>query len=150
MVFNNGKSMFFDYPPLHLTEMQSIVFDFVNLIQQSIANQFNMPKSKIKIKGLEYTIQESGQSLASHTDAGVSKNDVYSAILYLTDEYDGGEIVFYDTHLQEEPIPTSYKPDAGTLIYFPGTVDYPHEVLPVISGTRSALVMFFEGDTLRA
>ena len=144
MVINNCEVVFFDHPPLKMPEMQKTVFSILDLIQKSTSALFDLPKEEIRVKGLDYTVQETGQSLTMHSDSGVSKNNVYSAILYLTDDYTGGDIVFYDTHLQPDPIPTHYHLEAGTLVYFPGTIDYPHEVLAVESGSRAALIMFFE------
>lgn len=144
IVYSNGEIKFFEWDPQTLGDQRLLVFNIINLIHQAIAPYFGFPKDKLQLKGLEYTLQQAGQGLSLHTDTGVSKNGVHSAILYLTDDYEEGEIVFYDTHLQQDPIPTKYKPKAGTLIHFPGTEDYPHEVLPVKSGKRGALVLFFE------
>jgi len=93
---------------------------------------------------MEYALLEKGQSLSIHDDAGVSKCDVYSSILYLNDDYTGGEVVFYD---DDRTKGTTYSPKTGTLLYFPGTEKYHHEVMPVRSGSRSNFVIFFEGIT---
>lgn len=46
----------------------------------------------------------------------------YAALLYLNDDYEGGEIYFpqYDLHI---------KPESGDLIFFPGTHRYMHRCL---------------------
>lgn len=55
--------------------------------------------------------------------------DDYGSIVYLNDDYEGGEIRFpaYDI---------TYKPVAGTFIFFPSSTFYVHEVLPITSGVR--------------
>jgi predicted 2-oxoglutarate/Fe(II)-dependent dioxygenase YbiX len=55
--------------------------------------------------------------------------DDYGSIMYLNDDYEGGEIRFpaYDI---------TYKPIAGTFIFFPSSTYYVHEVLPITSGVR--------------
>ena len=60
----------------------------------------------------------------------------YSGLLYLNDEYTGGEIVFPNHGL-------TLKPKTGTLIFFAGSMDFPHSVNEVLSGNRYNLVSFF-------
>jgi predicted 2-oxoglutarate/Fe(II)-dependent dioxygenase YbiX len=55
-----------------------------------------------------------------------------SALLYLNDDYEGGEITF-------PHIGFSQKPKAGSLIFFPSNFVFVHEVNAVTSGTRYAL-----------
>lgn len=59
----------------------------------------------------------------------------YSSILYLNDDYQGGEIEFKDNK--------SIKPTAGELVYFVGDGETEHGVRKVISGERHALVSFY-------
>jgi hypothetical protein len=53
----------------------------------------------------------------------------YGSIIYLNEEYEGGELFFpkYNIHI---------KPKAGTLIFFPSTNMYAHGVTEVTSGVR--------------
>lgn len=55
--------------------------------------------------------------------------DDYGSIIYLNDDYEGGEIRFpgYDITI---------KPPAGTFIFFPSSTYYIHEVLPITNGVR--------------
>lgn len=54
---------------------------------------------------------------------------LYAALIYLNDDYDGGELCF---PLHDIKI----KPKPGTLIMFPGTCMYLHEVKEILSGHR--------------
>jgi predicted 2-oxoglutarate/Fe(II)-dependent dioxygenase YbiX len=54
---------------------------------------------------------------------------MYSALIYLNDDYEGGELCF-PLHGIE------IKPKPGTLIMFPGNCMYLHEVKEVVSGQR--------------
>lgn len=124
--------------------------DMLRLITESISSQFNLPKEKISLRTARYTLLTEGQSLRYHDDYQVSGHPVYSAVLYLTDDYDGGEISFYDRnehgiHTPESPH-TSYKPKAGTLVYFDGDEEHPHSVAEVLSGERANFVLFYEGE----
>lgn len=53
----------------------------------------------------------------------------YGSILYLNDEYEGGELFFpkYNIHI---------KPKPGTLVFFPSTNMYAHGVTEVTDGVR--------------
>jgi hypothetical protein len=62
----------------------------------------------------------------------------WSAVLYLNthgEDFTGGAVEFPKEDFE-------YLPEAGTLIYFPATVDYPHGVKQVTSGNRKCLVIF--------
>ena len=142
-IFNREKQYFFN-SGMPVDSTDKIVFDLINLIQKSISTYFNMPPNEIKIRSMQYTLLENGQSLPMHHDWGVSRCEVYSSILYLNDDYTGGEVVFYD---DDRTKGTTYSPKTGTLLYFPGTEKYHHEVMPVRSGSRSNFVIFFEGIT---
>jgi predicted 2-oxoglutarate/Fe(II)-dependent dioxygenase YbiX len=64
-------------------------------------------------------------------------------LLYLTDDYDGGEIVFYNDNSGSKKDSVSYKPTAGTLIYFKGDENHPHSVNEVLDGERSNIILFY-------
>jgi hypothetical protein len=67
---------------------------------------------------------------AEHTD-----NAEFGAVVYLNDDYEGGEINFPTLNL-------SIKPTKGSLLYWPGYL--PHSVSPVTSGTRYTLPIFLK------
>ena len=115
----------------------------IKLIIESIQSQFGFNENEISINRVLYQVLREGEELGYHTDAygGVDGYGVigYSALLYLTDDYEGGEILFYDDNT-----PTSYKPELGTLIYFKGDENYPHSVNKIISGERANIILFFD------
>ena len=74
---------------------------------------------------------EQGDWVANHTP----QRDV-SAIYYLNDEFDGGEIVFDTQQLV-------VKPRRGLLLAFPSDAAHLHEVLPVRSGARYTMAIWF-------
>jgi predicted 2-oxoglutarate/Fe(II)-dependent dioxygenase YbiX len=92
-----------------------------------------------------------GDNLSLHTDA--EKEDCtaplasyidmyqpptvisYTALVYINDDYQGGELVFPQHGLK-------IKPKSGTLVMFPSTCMYPHEVAEVASGVRYTYSMF--------
>jgi hypothetical protein len=74
---------------------------------------------------------EQGDWVANHTP----HRDV-SAICYLNDEFDGGEIFFERAQLM-------VKPRRGLLLVFPSDADHLHEVLAVRSGVRYTMPIWF-------
>ena len=74
---------------------------------------------------------EQGEWVANHTP----QRDV-SAIYYLNDEFEGGEIVFDRAQL-------GVNPRRGLLLAFPSDADHVHEILPVRSGARYTMAIWF-------
>lgn len=77
-----------------------------------------------------------------HTDYGAASKEsgkeeqIYSGLFYFNDQYIGGEINFTTINFKIKPLP-------GTLIYFDGRRDLPHQVEIIQSGERTVFVMFF-------
>lgn len=104
-------------------------------ISEKIKEVFNIPQKEIYCvdSQLGTWTYEGGSGMHEDTkDSGFIK---FSSIIYLTDNYEGGEIDFPYLDFR-------YKPKAGDLLLFPSH-GYVHEVLPVISGNRSTIVGFF-------
>lgn len=81
---------------------------------------------------------ETGQKLELHVDdLGRTSHNHMATILYLNEDYEGGEIEFPTYNL-------SLKLATGSLIMFPGNMNYPHSVKPIISGFRYTMPMWFE------
>ena len=60
-----------------------------------------------------------------------------SGLLYLNDDYEGGELIFPNQKI-------SLKPETGTLVFFEGDYEKPHGVQEVKDGLRYNLVTFYE------
>ena len=61
----------------------------------------------------------------------------YAALLYLNDDYIGGEIYFPQHEYFE------YKPKPGSIVILEGSVDYMHGVKKVVEGTRYTITNFW-------
>jgi hypothetical protein len=76
-----------------------------------------------------------------HFDQAVHENKtkgarIVSSILYLNDDFKGGETYFkYQNY--------SVKPKPGRLVFFPSTYTHPHSALPVQEGVKYAIVTWF-------
>ena len=89
--------------------------------------------------GYELLRYEEEERFGLHTDAILGRQEGFrqlSAVLYLNDTYTGGETYFPRQELK-------FKAKAGDLLLFPSTFCYPHESLPVVKGTKYAIVTWF-------
>jgi hypothetical protein len=86
-------------------------------------------------EGFDILRYEKGQSIEDHVDDRAPR--VLSMSLVLNDAYTGGEFRFW----QRKEI-TMHVP-AGCAIMFPPNFMFPHEVLPITSGTRYAMITWF-------
>lgn len=78
-----------------------------------------------------------GQHFMEHHDHGFSYNCTLSAVSYLNDDYEGGELYF---RLQD----LNVKPTAGDLYLFPSNFMYPHQAKVVTSGVKYSLVTMLD------
>jgi hypothetical protein len=120
-------------------------------IKQILSKKYNV---EIDLRTIFYSKMTSGSEIKEHYDNyepdgsfylpygtdPFAANELglepdYSAILYLNNNYMGGEIEF---PLQKLKL----KPNPGTLIFFRGDMNFPHLVNKVESGERINLIMF--------
>ena len=102
------------------------------------------PFAEKNIKSREHTMHllkyEKTGHLPAHQDQGVSSR-VLSVLLYLNDDYEGGEIEFRQSNLK-------FKPQAGSILFFPSNFLYVHEVYPITNGLRYALPNWYHNVPL--
>lgn len=86
-----------------------------------------------------------GSSLGNHADNAYEDGQpnyvswrTYSAIIYLNDDYTGGEFYF-------KKYAYDLKPETGLLVGFTAGINHVHGVRVVTSGTRYAFPMWFCG-----
>ena len=79
---------------------------------------------------------ETGQFYTAHTDSFKDRPRAVSCSFALNDDYEGGEFAFFDRELV-------YNLKKGSCIMFPSNFMYPHEIMPVTSGTRYSIVTWF-------
>jgi predicted 2-oxoglutarate/Fe(II)-dependent dioxygenase YbiX len=60
----------------------------------------------------------------------------FASIIYLNDDFEGGEIFFPEKNIKP-------KIKVGTLVSFPGTLEFLHGVSTVTTGTRYTIAGFF-------
>lgn len=85
---------------------------------------------KLDIDTINIRRWNTGQSMGPHADGQDGNYGLaFTIVLYLNDNYEGGEIVFPNHNVQ-------IKPKAGSLVMFPATSDFVHLVNPIVSGNR--------------
>lgn len=88
------------------------------------------------ISSPQFTRYELGHFIKSHRDSGEAFPDrLFTVVCYLTDAYDGGEIIFPASGQR-------VKPDKGDVLIFPS--DMVHEVNPVLSGKKLVFLYFYD------
>ena len=81
---------------------------------------------------------QDGVELKAHTDQYTDPSIRYATIIYINDDYNGGEIFFTNKNLE-------LKPKPGSLLIFPGNDEFNHGVRHVQSGPiRYVLVGFIK------
>ena len=122
---------------------------------QNIHNQFNMlllaasvPYAKrygirenLWHEGYSMLKYRSGEEYKMHYDGGTGVGRAISAVCYLNNNYDGGEIEFPHFNIK-------IKPEPGMLILFPSNYAYSHIAHPITNGTKYAMVTWIKDREL--
>lgn len=103
-----------------MTKYMSLFFDVLN-----VTGRFNMDMDKWDGYISKYLV---GGFASLHSDEGYTEdNGVYTVIMYLNGDYDGGEVVFTDYDVEVKPV-------AGDVLIFPSY--YMHYSKPVEAGLK--------------
>ena len=84
----------------------------------------------------------SGTHFNIHADHGPAYNCTVSAVIYINDDYDGGELHF--PRLDN----LVYSPKVGDIAVFPSNYIYEHASLPIKSGTKYCVVVMTDINEL--
>lgn len=76
-----------------------------------------------------------GDEMKVHYDMGMDPIIKYGAVLYLNDDYEGGEIYYPNLGIE-------IKPEAMSLVLHSSNMTHSHGVKPVTKGTRYSLTTF--------
>jgi hypothetical protein len=92
---------------------------------------------ELQVTGLKtFQRMQEGVELVPHIDEYTDPSIVYATILYLNDDYLGGELFFSNKDFK-------IKPKPGSLLIFPGTDEFKHGVSPVQVGPIRYVVVGF-------
>jgi Rps23 Pro-64 3,4-dihydroxylase Tpa1-like proline 4-hydroxylase len=86
--------------------------------------------------GYELLRYDEGQFYVQHTDSFRQQQRSVTCSFHLNDDYDGGEFAFFDREI-------IIKSGKGDAIIFPSNFMFPHEIMPVLSGTRYSIITWY-------
>lgn len=141
----DDKGMLSQYVDLQARNVQvkgpTQIPDLCALYSQLLA-KFGLPVishhwgiSGLQLSGPQLAKYESGSHIRAHNDTATEFSArCISALLYLNEDYAGGELIF-------PRLRVSHRAYAGEMVLFPS--EYLHAVSPVTSGTRYCFVGFF-------
>lgn len=89
------------------------------------------------MESINYIKYGPGNFFKPHSDHGFSYTATVSSIIYLNDNYEGGELYFPILDIK-------IKPKAGDVILFPSTYIYLHGAANVVSGVKYSAVTMFD------
>lgn len=120
-------------PESYLKKLDKRCKELVDLFVKSYKDVFNISENILDRE--EYTLlrYSPGQYYHEHYDGGTETARSISVLIYLNDDYSGGEIEFVNFN-------EKIKPKAGTIILFPSNYAYRHIAHPVLSGTKYVIV----------
>ena len=114
-------------------------YEISYIIPKKLQNLVNKTDQNLKVSGLKtFQRMQDGVELKAHTDQHTDPSIRYATIIYINDDYNGGEIFFTNKNLE-------LKPKPGSLLIFPGNDEFNHGVRHVQSGPiRYVLVGFIK------
>lgn len=131
-----------------ITEENKILFDIYNKVYEVVKK---CADDYAQYWGINIAYYESfnfvkyegeGQQFKIHADHGPHYNTTVSIVVYLNDDYEGGEIYF--PRLDE----LTYAPNIGDIAIFPSNYIYEHASLPMRAGTKYCVVIMSDINLL--
>jgi predicted 2-oxoglutarate/Fe(II)-dependent dioxygenase YbiX len=112
--------------------LDNVIFESLRNI---ITNYNNLiPTFSVEIDtGYQLLRYKEGEFYTQHTDSFKEQQRSLSCSIQLNEDYEGGEFAFFDREIMIRTKP-------GSAIVFPSNFMYPHEIMPVIKGTRYSII----------
>ena len=118
-----------NYLNYKITQCMNVYLQKQNLLQYGCTIQ--------SLNQLDLLKYEKDNHYEYHVDALNYTQRILSSILFLNNDYEGGELSFKNTFNDDE---ISIKSTPGTLVIWPSNFLFPHAVKPVKKGTRFTIV----------
>jgi predicted 2-oxoglutarate/Fe(II)-dependent dioxygenase YbiX len=112
--------------------IDNIIFESV----KKVIDNYNalVPTFHIDIDtGYQLLRYKEGEFYVQHTDSFKEQQRSLSCSIQLNEDYEGGEFALFDREIMIRTKP-------GSAIVFPSNFMYPHEIMPVIKGTRYSII----------
>ena len=112
--------------------LDDIIFESVRKVIDNYKDL--IPQFRIDIDtGYELLRYREGEFYTQHTDSFKEQQRSLSCSFQLNEDYEGGEFALFDREMMIRTKP-------GSAIVFPSNFMYPHEIMPVIKGTRYSII----------
>lgn len=138
--FWEGRTVTFDQ---ETPEVKAIAEEITKRIREEI---FKASGQKLYPDCRNFARWREGEWMGPHADGDYPDGSfswrLFGAVLYLNDDFDGGEIYFPNHE-------TTLKPEPGTLVFFPGQLPYLHGVHEVTRGVRYNMASFWTEEEAR-
>jgi predicted 2-oxoglutarate/Fe(II)-dependent dioxygenase YbiX len=114
------------------SNLDANIFKSVNQAMKKYSELF--PTFHVDVDtGYQLLCYKENQFYTQHTDSFKEEQRSLSCSIQLNEDYDGGEFAFFDREMM-------IRSKKGSAIVFPSNFMYPHEIMPVIRGTRYSIV----------
>ena len=141
-----NESVYFDMKnDKDFPDINQHVHNILDRMQEILSDTYGLP---IEVSSSNYVNMSKGSSLPEHTDMGGSSDPInhtriedddkfeFSALVYLNDDFEGGYLNFPKEEFKVKTTP-------GTLVFFNGKEDLPHEVTKILAGNRKNIASFY-------
>jgi predicted 2-oxoglutarate/Fe(II)-dependent dioxygenase YbiX len=116
-------------------KIDSLIYESIKNVLGQYVSKF--PSFNIEIDtGYNLLRYTEGQFYSQHTDSFKEQQRSVSCSIHLNENYDGGEFAFFDREVM-------IRCKKGSVVVFPSNFMYPHEIMPIIRGTRYSIVTWF-------
>lgn len=122
-------------------ELPKNIFDILEkvftIVYEKSTTFYNVEIDPLNSRALHLVKFTEGFDLEPHVDTLSDESLHIASVYYVNDDYVGGEINFPQHNLK-------IKPDANSLIIFPGNENYVHEVLEAFEEPRYSSALWFQ------
>lgn len=132
--FGNIEKEFTFHADFKDQSIQSLLNDYGIRVRDFVQIKYGIDVAEFDSSKTHIAKFNEGYGMHEHFDIN-RPNDI-ATLIYLNNDYDGGEIYF--PHLD-----INIKPEAGDLVCFPDTPDFVHGVKSIISGSRYTAPRWF-------
>jgi hypothetical protein len=108
--------------------------------------ELNYAKDALNHPGTKYGINKyyENQYMGPHVDWNEQNFDItYTIVVYLNDDYEGGELYFVDPEID-----VKIKPKKGSIVMFPSTLPYIHQSCEITKGRKMLITHHWKNDSL--
>jgi len=121
---------------------KNILTNIILMCNQRYLQDLKIPDKKIStIADISLLKYPEGGHYVLHSDYHTKHQREFSFILFVNDNFEGGDLTFADPDFKNE---TTIKVKKNRIVFFPSNFMFPHKVNPVKKGTRYSVVAWLK------